>query len=240
MTRFRTGVALDLMTLARLHDRELDAGSVQALQEVAFPACLVLELQSPLAQDARRLLEDAVTGLDTEASTLDELAADFAAIYLTHAFGASPCESVWIDDDGLAMQEPMFEVRDAYARHGLEVPDWRKRPDDHLVLQLHFLAELFDDSELDTVEAAADFLDWHLLRWLPDFARRVASRAATPFYAGLAMLTAAYVDELRDILVEVLGEQRLSEEEITEQLKAHQKDTDSGPAPYVPGVAPSW
>ncbi|MGZ8219633.1 molecular chaperone TorD family protein [Methylomagnum sp.] len=67
---------------------------------------------------------------------LDDLAADFAAIYLTGAFGASPYESYWLSDDHLICQDAMFDMRTLYAGAGLKVPDWRMRPDDHLVFQL--------------------------------------------------------------------------------------------------------
>jgi hypothetical protein len=73
-----------------------------------------------------------------DAALLDELAADFAAIYLTGAFGASPSESYWLSDDHLVCQDAMFDLRKLYAENGLAVPDWRKRPDDHLVFQLQF------------------------------------------------------------------------------------------------------
>ena len=96
-------------------------------------------------------------------------------------------------------------MREAYAEAGLGVPDWRQRPDDHLVFQLQFVASLLDAATVDACRRAARFLDDHTLRWLPEFAERVAHRAGTPFYAGLAMLTAIYVDELRDVLGRIVA-----------------------------------
>jgi putative dimethyl sulfoxide reductase chaperone len=74
---------------------------------------------------------------DLSPRTINELAADYAAIYLNNSLGAWPCESVWLDDDHLACQQPMFELRKIYAAAGFKVADWRNRFDDHLVLQLH-------------------------------------------------------------------------------------------------------
>jgi TorA maturation chaperone TorD len=122
------------------------------------------------------------------ASSEDDLAADFAAIYLTHALRASPNESVWRDEDHLMLQEPTFAVRAFYRRHGVQVADWRQRADDHLVNELEFIALLLEQGEL---KEAARFLKAHLLVWLPSFAERVSQRAATPFYATLAGLTLA-------------------------------------------------
>jgi TorA maturation chaperone TorD len=75
----------------------------------------------------------------TEPASLDELAADYAAIYLNNSLGASPYESVWLSDDHLACAAPMFELRELYAAAGLRAADWRSRFDDHFVLQLQYL-----------------------------------------------------------------------------------------------------
>ncbi len=237
---FRSAVAADLMTFARLHDRELDEQTIRSLQAGRFPAGLAFLLQGTRAREVVDMLVGVVEGLSTDARECDELAADFAAIYLTHGIGASPCESVWIDEDGLAMQQPMFEVREAYARQGLMVPDWRKRPDDHLVFQLHFVGTLFRHSDEAALREAARFLDVHTLRWFPDFAERVAQRAATPFYAGLAMLTGCYLDELRDVLAEILAEPRPNRREIDARARTVREEPLPMPNAYVPGHSPSW
>ena len=85
------------------------------------------------------------------------------------------------------------------------------------------------------------FLDEHALRWLPDFAARVAARCATPFYAGLSIFTTAYMDEMRDLLADALGEARPTAEEIEKRMKSKSADTVVLPDPkFVPGSAPSW
>lgn len=238
LSRFSAGVALDLMILAQLHDHELSETDVGMLQKDGFPQTLAFRLESEQALETIDLLSVVVSSLSADPDVMDELSADFAAIYLTHAVRASPYESVWLDDEGLAMQQPMFEVRDAYARLGLTAPDWRKRPDDHLVFQLQFLSALLESNKVAALAEAARFLDEHTLRWLPDFAHRVAQRAATPFYAGLAMLTFRYLDELRDVLAKLLGEPRRDPAAKIEQ--ADEGDKAPMPSAYLPGSAPSW
>lgn len=245
LTRFRAEVALDLMTLVQLHDRELTPDMLRALKKVGFPHCFALKLTGNAAAEAMLVLESAIADLDNDQAQFDELAADYASIYLTHAYVAAPCESVWLDDDGLVMQEPMFEVRKFYAQFGFRAPDWRLRADDHLVHQIQFLAELLDPREPSGLVESARFLDEHTLRWVPDFARRVAARAQTPLYAGVALLTVAMLDELRDVLAEVNGEPRPTAEEIEQraQLAARQRQEEVAvpmPDRYVPGTAPSW
>lgn len=238
---FRTAVASDLTTLAVLHDAELDDALLARLRQCGFPQGLGLRLKSQACAEALGLMDAALRGLDSPLSqtTLDELAADYAAIYLTYAYRASPCESVWLDQEGLSMQAPMFQVREFYRHFDLAAANWRMRPDDHLVIELHFLACLMQDEHPQALPEAARFLDEHLLRWLPQFARRVATRCATPFYAGAALLTAAYCEELRDVLAELLNLPRPSPEELEARMQPRPSERVE-PLQYVPGIAPSW
>lgn len=196
----RTALAADLRLLARLHAAELPRDVLRQLTEVGFPDHMALRLVSPHGRDARTLLAGALAGLNE--TTQDELDADFAAIYLSYGYQASPTESVWFDEEQLAMQDAMFAVRDWYRKHDLASADWRRFPDDHLVLQLQFAATLL---ERDRAEEAARFLDAHLLRWIGRFAERIAARCQTRYYAGLALLTASYLEELRALLALATG-----------------------------------
>ena len=187
--------AEDLRALAWLHTSERSPQVLAALYANGFPDTLTL-----VAADDPwlRAMDAALKALDgascdaepapLPASSEDDLAADFAAIYLTHALRASPHESVWRDEDHLMLQEPTFAVRAFYSRHGVQAANWRQRPDDHLATELEFIALLLERGEL---KEAARFLKTHLMTWLPAFAARVSQRAATPFYAALAGLTQA-------------------------------------------------
>lgn len=213
-------IVADLRLLADLHATELTQERVEALGKGLFPK-----------------ISDTL---------LDDLACDFADIYLNGKFHSSPQESVWLDDDELVCQRPMFEVRAWYARHGLGVPNWRCMADDHLVNQLLFIAHLLDKAAenaepLTLLAETSRFMDEHLLRWLLPFAQRVSQRCATPFYAGLALETARYCEHLRDLLAEILEIPRVSHEEIEARLNALQVAAARPQTmQYYPGIAPSW
>ena len=236
-------LAEDVATLALLHDAELTPSVLAELKQVGFPGNLGLSPVGETSLTSFEMMRMAVSSLPTDAAALDELAADFAAIYLTGSFGASPCESYWLSDDHLVCQDAMFDLRALYAEQGLAVPDWRKRPDDHLVFQLQFLARRFDAAVTpDDWRSIAGFLDYHLLRWLPDFAGRVADRCNMLFYAALALLTDAWLQQLRDLIADHLGEPRLSREEI-EASRGSQREAEpvAVPIAFMPGAAgPSW
>lgn len=256
---FREALADDVDGLARLHDRELDPELATALKAAGYPDGLALLPVGEAGLVACANLRQAVAALpgaemaNAEAAVLsaregadgqaawDRLAADYAAIYLTGAAGASPYESVWVTEEHLACQQPMFELRERYAAAGLRVADWRQRYDDHLVLQLQYLAHLLRRAE--GWEAIAILLDEHLGYWFPDFARRVAQRAQTPFYAALAELTYVWLERLREVVADLADLPRPSREVITERLRARHGREAAAMAPlkFMPGAAgPSW
>ena len=241
LSSFREHVAEDLQVLATLHDREPDAMLLQQLRAVDFPSSLTLLPDTEPGIEAMTLVQQALSALSTNPNQeiLDELAADYASIYLNHNISASPEESVWLDEDSLMCQQSMFQVRSWYESHGLEIPDWRLRPDDHLVYELQFIAFLLKrDEQMETLEKTATFMDEHLLRWLGNFGERVLVRCDTPYFAGIAALTAAYCEELRDILAEVLQQSRPSREEIEERMQPKQPQPEAIPVSFTPGMGP--
>jgi TorA maturation chaperone TorD len=250
----RSAVAADLRMFALLHNRELDGETILSLWQDGYEDFLGLRLVGEAGRRSLALFRAGLTDIPAalDQATLDLLAADYADIYLTHALHASPCESVWLDEDGLAMQGPMFDLRAWYGRHGLAVANWRNRSDDHLVYQLLFLAHLLEpEAEEAQGEAhagggelaeVARFLDEHLLLWIDRFAERVANRCQTRLYAGLALLTSAYLDELRAVLVDVAHVPRPTEEEIEARQRPRPAVAVPVPAPsaFVPGSGPTW
>jgi TorA maturation chaperone TorD len=238
-------VAADLRTWALLHDRELDRETLEALRDGPAQGCLGLILRSEAARRALDLLDSALAELPAQIdpNTLDDLAAEYANIYLTYAYRASPNESVWFDDDGLERQEAMFALRKVYRRHGLMAREWSKRSEDHLVLQLEFLAHVFEAvPPLEAGTLAADFLDRHLLTWVGQFAGRVEERSASSVYVGLLLATAAYLEELRDLLAETTGQERatLPAESRQDGRSANETDQARSDEAYLPGAGPGW
>ncbi|MEN8167669.1 MAG: molecular chaperone TorD family protein [Pseudomonadota bacterium] len=238
---FSQALADDMTMLTTLHDKEPDEALLLALREDAFPQGLGLRLIGEGGSQAVDLMERALGALPKQVddAVLNELAADYANIYLSYGIQASPEESVWIDEEKLSCQESMFQVRAWYEQYGLMAENWRVRPDDHLVLQLQFLAHLFSSVQTEThLEEAARFMDEHLLRWLSAFSERVAGRCDTPYFAGAALLTSAYCEELRDLLAGILEAPRPSPEEIEERMRPRRKPEEV-PVSFMPGMGPA-
>ena len=244
LSDFATQTATDLRLLADLHAQELNQEALQALTTQGFSALLGWIPEGRLSEALLQMDSAIAEWHNVEAQTvLDTLATDFAAIYLTGHYRASPSESAWTDDEELTCQDAMFEVRELYQAHDLKVPSWRIMADDHLVNELLFVAHLLEKAATspDYLRETARFMDEHLMRWLLPFTSRVIQRCDTLFYASLALITGLYCDQLRDTLADILGEPRSSAEEIEARLKARLvAQTAAVPLQYFPGTAPSW
>lgn len=196
-------IAEDLRFLSLLHDRELTQHTFESLRQSSPSEWLALEITHEQARGGLALLDNEISAPATATlhERLDNFAVDFASIYLTHAYQASPFESVWLDDENLMWQTPMFEVRALYTKHGVKVEDWRRRSDDHLCHQLNFIAHLLEQAngEQDLAVCKA-FMDDHICKWFGEFTDRISRRAHTLLYVGLANLTSGYLQQLSHLL----------------------------------------
>lgn len=255
LQQWSDAISQDLQQIAVLHDREVDSVLISALREVNFPYNLGMIISSKIGDEKtglyspQRFVETALQELPEvlDQETLDRLAVDYAEIYLNHSLHASPFESVWLDEDNLLQQEPMFQIREWYERYELKTDNWRLRSEDHLVLQLTFIATLLSPEShlsekiplLERMQEATKFMDEHLLLWLPDFSALVSQRCNTDFYASIVVLTNAYVQELRDALAEITEIKRLTAEEVEKKRQENIPIVEE-PISFVPGVAESW
>jgi TorA maturation chaperone TorD len=108
-------------------------------------------------------------------------------------------------------------VRGWYSRFGLEVVKLHQEPDDHIGLELEFLAHLaklgmqaietgnskrFDE----LLDAQRKFLTEHLLKWSPIWYGLVMQHARTEFYRGIAQLVSGSLIELAEVLALAMPE----------------------------------
>ena len=228
-----------LDVLIRLHDRELDRELLQSMAQHRIAEGLNELLESEEGLAAARELQAALEEIGPAPSdaALDGLASEYADIYLTHAYRSAPNGSVWLTDEHLERQLPMFAVREWYDHYGISVPDWRLRADDHLVHELQFVAFLLRQQAMVPARDAARFMDLHLLPWLPEFCTRARKHATTRFYRAVLDLTRAFADDLRQSLAEITGEPR-AVRSLPDPGQPAKVDQDR--AAFVPGMSASW
>jgi TorA maturation chaperone TorD len=116
-------------------------------------------------------------------------------------------ESVYFTEERLVFQESTLDVRRWYQRFGLEPENLHKEPDDHIALEMAFIAHLAslsvhslekgEEQECEKLlRAQRDFANEHLLKWAAVWCQQVFENARTDFYRGIALLTRGALAEL--------------------------------------------
>lgn len=118
----------------------------------------------------------------------------------------SPYESVHRGRDGLVFDEETLQVRDAYRSLSLQAPRLNREPDDHIGLELDFIAQSCAKAR-DALDAGSRsdaerymavgtrFFVEHLLQWAPTMLAKAAELADTRFMKGICHLTLGALDE---------------------------------------------
>jgi anaerobic sulfite reductase subunit A len=155
-------------------------------------------------------------GADLEKVRLG-LAVEYAGLFLgVRGKPAHPSESYYLTKGQLIMQQPRDDMFQLYRAMGVEKTGEFKEPEDHIALELQFMAHLCDKTNAALKEgnftaarkyldAQRDFLDEHLSKWVPKLASDVLKSARHEFYRAIAKTTKAYVDMDKELAAE-LGE----------------------------------
>jgi putative dimethyl sulfoxide reductase chaperone len=173
-------------------DRARIAGIVREAREAADP-----ESDLPL----KDFLDELVLAL--EQSDADTLAVEHARLFagLGASYGAiPPYESLHVGNE--PREDRVTNVTAAYRDAGFERIDVPAVPQDHLAVELRFMALLAaNESEAWSGFAAEEarsllvreqsFLGGHLQFWVPTYCERMATETRLPFFGALARMTAA-------------------------------------------------
>ncbi len=145
-------------------------------------------------------------------AALETLRAEYTRLFLGPGpVVAPPWESVYFSEERLLFQRETFQVRAWYAHFELAAPGLHREPDDHIGLELSFVAHLaglalqaFQAHEQErfqgVLEAQRRFLAEHVFRWGPGWCSRVEATSGSDFYRGLALVTRGALSELSERL----------------------------------------
>ena len=199
--------------LSRLYAKEVDAELLDELHDTLWP----IETGTDAGDTGNRLIATYLSGIWE--NTLTELAADYMRTFFGHGYSghaaAYPFESVYSSEKRLLMQSARDEVLALYRAAGLSKQESWKEGEDHIALELEFMqrmalraAEALDDAAEDEAVAylrtSYDFLENHLLNWVPMLVADMRMHARTLFYQGLGQLTFGTLQEDETVLRELL------------------------------------
>jgi TorA maturation chaperone TorD len=186
--------------LAALYRQEVDTQMLGALRAPGVVSSLA---EAGVALDPR-------VREGPEQEVLEELAVEYAALFLGPGEHVPPYESVYAErGTGTLWGEQTVAVRRYVQAAGFECEGKHAGIPDHVSVELEFMSELSRReaeawSRSDRAAAAncleyqQEFMSEHLGTWVFRFCERVVEAAGLPFYRDIARLTSEFLDEERE------------------------------------------
>ncbi|MCW5212079.1 molybdopterin-dependent oxidoreductase [Desulfobulbus sp. TB] len=177
--------------LSYLYQDEIPLSFIEEMQAYPF-----LPQLTKVANNCSALTK-IVTALHSTSSqqVYNELRYEYAELFLNAGKNpVFPYASCYLTDEPLVMQQPVFEVRQIYHKNGVHKNPAYLDLDDHIAVELEFMAYLAEQQE--TQEKQQAFLEEHL-GWIDALCKTLRSSAQSEFYQGLADLTQTVLDASR-------------------------------------------
>jgi putative dimethyl sulfoxide reductase chaperone len=145
-----------------------------------------------------------------------EQAAEYAGLFLgVRQIPPHPSESVYVSTDHMTMQKPRDDALSLYKSMGLERLEDFTEPEDHIALELQFMAYL-SNKTTEAIKAGnasdarkyldvqRDFLNDHLEKWVPKLVDDILKSGRRPFYIAVAKVTREFVAIDKEIVSELI------------------------------------
>lgn len=187
--------------LSRCFRAEVDAAFAAELAEGFAFESDDAALNEPLAAMRSALAGADEAALEQLAVTFDRVFFGMGPLTARHAF---PYESVYTSDRGIMMQEAYAQVVRTYREQQLAKDPAFTEPEDHIAVELAFMATLADrtaafltqdalDAAEETLRQQLRFAQEHLLNWIDRFCIDLKAAADDIFYANVADFALAFV-----------------------------------------------
>jgi TorA maturation chaperone TorD len=207
--------------LTRMYQVELEKETLKELEEkrnLFLRLAQDPEVQGTEFAEGFRTVAEFVAGLgdaDLDAVRL-ELATEYAGLFLgVRQTLPHPSESAYESREHLIMQKSRDDVLEVYRKMGLEKVKEFTEPEDHIAIELWFMAmlsgktvetlksESFAESK-KLLEVQKSFLNDHLARWVPKLAADIMKGAWREFYKAVAKITKDFVAMDVEVVSEML------------------------------------
>lgn len=148
-------------------------------------------------------------------SLLDSLLSEYTHLLVGPSkLPAPPWESVFATDERMLFQSCTFDVRRLYKQHGYVPSNYPHEADDHLALELDFMAHLaasafsyYEQGDMENAKKSLlsqqHFLNKHLLVWIDSFANAIQTAMPCLLYPQAALAVARFLKNYADIILEL-------------------------------------
>jgi TorA maturation chaperone TorD len=169
-------------------------------------------LREGIEEAVRDLKEDNLS----EEEKIDSLRWDYTRMFIGPAkLIAPPWQTAYLTEERLLFQEETLEVRRRYLAYNFLPPNYPHEADDHIGYMLDFLYQLTllaleslakdDREELRKILSdQKDFIQTHMLNWVPLFAKDIIENAENGFYKGMAKVLTAWLKLDHEAIDELL------------------------------------
>lgn len=153
----------------------------------------------------------------TPEKILEELTSEYTYLLIGPGeMPAPPWGSVYLSNEERLFQESTLEVRKAYLKYQLLPTNYPREADDHIALELDFMAQLAQNTKeqfseeniphaIELVRDQKDFLEKNLVTWINDFAKDMQRSKSHLFYPQMATLTASILEKDKMLVDEILS-----------------------------------
>jgi TorA maturation chaperone TorD len=146
---------------------------------------------------------------NSEQELLENLAVEYARLFVGPGKHISPHESVHLKKEGVQSGqlwgELTAEVKRIVESSGLEYKSEFTGMPDHISVELEFMQHVVqreaqaweaddDKTAMICLKNEKEFVDEHLSGWIPDFCEKVIKAADWPFYREMARLTRSFIE----------------------------------------------
>lgn len=199
--------------LSRLFRREIDQEFLDQIKGTRLPAAT----GNDEVDEGYRLIALSLSNIQPD--TLLNFAIDFTRTFIGagrmgHS-AAYPYESVYTSKDRLLMQDAYLEVVAIYRNAGLMKDKTWKEPEDHIALELEYMQVLCsrcaealnkgdEETAVDLLKSQYNFLNDHLVSWLPMMVADMRKFSKSDLYQGLSHLLAGFMQVEEEFLHDVV------------------------------------
>lgn len=147
---------------------------------------------------------------------IKEYASEYAQLFLSVGISVGkksiiPQESVYLSPSGLSMQDERDEVLKFYYKYNIGKEKDFKEPEDHISAELYFISMLGDKAVEDAkteddlqgnryLNAVNEFMDKHLLKWLPQMEKDVCSLTDNLYFKGSTQIIYGLILMEKDVI----------------------------------------
>jgi TorA maturation chaperone TorD len=162
--------------LSRMFQNQLALNDLPVIRET------IGKMSRELQDQYHSFLQAVEKGLqDKEAE--QALQVEYAHLFLLPE-GVKPYESVYRSSERMLLQKPWQAVKHFYHSNGFVLEEEELHPEDHVSVELAFMAVLIEHGEQEDVQQS--FLTEHVMEWLPDLLEDIIKNPYASFYREAA------------------------------------------------------